>query len=95
MLHYLNTKAILPYVFVTAQVWFSCECEHKNACAIIPAMPEPPPPRPENRPFTSLKTPVEVESNKVLCERCGQEMYRMHAVWRCPACGFKTDCCGW
>jgi hypothetical protein len=32
---------------------------------------------------------------KVLCERCGNEMYRMHAVWRCAACGFKTDCCGW
>jgi hypothetical protein len=32
----------------------------------------------------------------MICERCGQaEMYRMHAVWRCPACGFKTDCCGW
>jgi hypothetical protein len=30
-----------------------------------------------------------------LCERCGADMYRMHAVWRCPACGFKTDCCGW
>ena len=33
--------------------------------------------------------------DSVLCERCGAEMYRMHAVWRCPACGFKTDCCGW
>jgi rubrerythrin len=32
---------------------------------------------------------------KVLCERCGAEMFRMHAVWRCPACGYKTDCCGW
>ena len=32
----------------------------------------------------------------MLCERCGKgEMYRMHAVWRCPDCGFKTDCCGW
>jgi len=32
----------------------------------------------------------------MLCERCGKaEMYRMHAVWRCPECGFKTDCCGW
>jgi hypothetical protein len=30
-----------------------------------------------------------------LCERCAAEMYRMQAVWRCPACGFKTDCCGW
>ncbi|MCC7180689.1 MAG: hypothetical protein IT177_20080 [Acidobacteria bacterium] len=29
------------------------------------------------------------------CERCGAEMYRMHAVWRCPQCRFKTDCCGW
>jgi rubrerythrin len=33
--------------------------------------------------------------DKTLCERCGAEMYRMHAVWRCPACRFKTDCCGW
>jgi hypothetical protein len=29
------------------------------------------------------------------CDRCGVEMFRMHAVWRCPACGYKTDCCGW
>ena len=29
------------------------------------------------------------------CERCGGAMYRMHAVWRCPKCRFKTDCCGW
>jgi hypothetical protein len=29
------------------------------------------------------------------CERCGAEMYRMHAVWRCTQCRFKTDCCGW
>jgi rubrerythrin len=33
--------------------------------------------------------------SKMPCERCGVEMYRMHAVWRCPTCGFKTDCCGW
>ncbi|MBI2829428.1 MAG: hypothetical protein HYX77_09195 [Acidobacteria bacterium] len=32
----------------------------------------------------------------MLCECCEKaEMYRMHAVWRCPECGFKTDCCGW
>jgi hypothetical protein len=32
----------------------------------------------------------------MLCERCGKAgMYWMHAVWRCPECGFKTDCCGW
>jgi rubrerythrin len=29
------------------------------------------------------------------CERCGADMYRMHAVSRCPSCRFKTDCCGW
>jgi len=34
-------------------------------------------------------------TDKVLCERCGTEMFRMHAVWRCPSCGYKTDCCGW
>lgn len=33
--------------------------------------------------------------DEVLCDRCGAEMFRMHAVWRCPACGYKTDCCGW
>ena len=32
---------------------------------------------------------------RVLCDRCRAEMFRMHAVWRCPACGYKTDCCGW
>lgn len=32
---------------------------------------------------------------KVACERCGADMFRMHAVWRCPNCRFKTDCCGW
>ena len=35
------------------------------------------------------------DDDKVLCERCGAEMFRMHAVWRCPACRYKTDCCGW
>jgi predicted RNA-binding Zn-ribbon protein involved in translation (DUF1610 family) len=44
---------------------------------------------------TSVRTPVDT-AEKMICERCGQaEMYRMHAVWRCPSCGFKTDCCGW
>jgi hypothetical protein len=35
------------------------------------------------------------EQEKVICDRCGAEMFRMHAVWRCPACRYKTDCCGW
>jgi len=54
-------------------------------------MSEPTPPRPPDR----LPSTPATSSDKVLCERCGAEMYRMHAVWRCPACGFKTDCCGW
>ena len=44
---------------------------------------------------TSTTTPPS-RDEAMICERCGKaEMYRMHAVWRCPACGFKTDCCGW
>ena len=44
-----------------------------------------PVPRPVKRPH----------ADAVPCERCGAEMFRMHAVWRCPACRYKTDCCGW
>jgi rubrerythrin len=71
-------------------------------------MAEPTPPATPARPVTPLKTaqaddpatPLTVDLSsptidKMLCDRCGEEMYRMHAVWRCPACGFKTDCCGW
>ncbi|HVC20568.1 MAG TPA: hypothetical protein VNE16_10855 [Vicinamibacterales bacterium] len=54
-------------------------------------MSEPIPPA---SPAPSLP-PKQAGQEKVLCDRCGAEMYRMHAVWRCPACGFKTDCCGW
>jgi hypothetical protein len=51
----------------------------------------PPPPV---RPAPPVK--VALPNDKMICERCGKaEMYRMHAVWRCPECGFKTDCCGW
>jgi hypothetical protein len=35
------------------------------------------------------------DADAVVCERCGVAMFRMHAVWRCPGCGYKTDCCGW
>ena len=71
-------------------------------------MSEPPPPNPPSRPRTPPKiapaddpsTPLKIDLSpskvdQMLCERCGVEMYRMHAVWRCPSCGFKTDCCGW
>ena len=51
---------------------------------------QPVPPRPEPRPAP----PSDCEP--VVCERCGSgSVYRMHAVWRCADCGYKTDCCGW
>jgi hypothetical protein len=56
-------------------------------------MPEPAKPPPAR---VLPAAPRQVgDANKVLCERCQAEMFRMHAVWRCPACGYKTDCCGW
>ena len=65
----------------------------RKAHAIIAGMPEAPPP--PIRPISALNVTPPAE-DKMLCERCGAaEMYRMHAVWRCPACGYKTDCCGW
>ena len=58
-------------------------------------MPEPTR-TPPVKPITPLKTSTTAANDdKMPCDRCGAEMYRMHAVWRCPACGFKTDCCGW
>lgn len=41
------------------------------------------------------RAPAAPAEDAMKCERCGTEMYRMHAVWRCPSCRFKTDCCGW
>lgn len=41
------------------------------------------------------REPVKETDAAVLCDRCGDKMFRMHAVWRCPSCGYKTDCCGW
>ena len=46
-------------------------------------------------PVAVAKSRKKVEDDIVICERCGAEMFRMHAVWRCPNCRFKTDCCGW
>ncbi|TAK13912.1 MAG: hypothetical protein EPO35_09895 [Acidobacteria bacterium] len=47
------------------------------------------------QPIRTCQPPDQSTSQKVLCDRCGAEVYRMHAVWRCPQCGFKSDCCGW
>jgi len=73
---------------------------------IIDTMSDPQKPDPGDTPFDPMKTrpaqpirsslPVECKKEpKTLCDRCGAEVYRMHAVWRCPQCGFKSDCCGW
>jgi hypothetical protein len=55
---------------------------------------EPPRPLPEHTPARLRVTAPATEA--VVCERCGgANVYRMHAVWRCADCGYKTDCCGW
>jgi ribosomal protein S27AE len=59
--------------------------------------------KPAVKPITPLKTglvhlKVDTTSpndDKIFCDRCGGEVYRMHAVWRCSKCGYKSDCCGW
>jgi ribosomal protein L37AE/L43A len=58
-------------------------------------MSEPAKPEGPARPTSVLRTtPPPAEA--MVCERCGSgNVYRMHAVWRCADCGFKTDCCGW
>jgi ribosomal protein L37E len=61
----------------------------RDARDVPPDAARPAPPAP---PTLGRTAPA---ADKVLCERCGAEMFRMHAVWRCPACGYKTDCCGW
>ena len=61
--------------------------------------------KPPVKPITPLKTGLvrlkadttnaEHPDEKIFCDRCGGEVYRMHAVWRCSKCGYKSDCCGW
>ena len=72
--------------------------------AIIHRVPEPTNPfLPQNQRAQPIRSSLPTAQpscastgdEKVLCERCGADMFRMHAVWRCPACRFKTDCCGW
>jgi len=61
-----------------------------------PSVPKTLPPVTRLSPVDPSKPCRAEADDKMICERCGTaEMYRMHAVWRCPACGFKTDCCGW
>ncbi|HJU42514.1 MAG TPA: hypothetical protein VJ691_06845 [Vicinamibacterales bacterium] len=63
----------------------------------------PTPPSPQKLDRHVIVTPVvsalsdkpPIAEDAMKCERCGADMYRMHAVWRCPSCRYKTDCCGW
>jgi hypothetical protein len=58
--------------------------------------PKPAPPVVITPVLSALKAlPRASDEEQTRCERCGADMYRMHAVWRCPNCRFKTDCCGW
>jgi hypothetical protein len=64
------------------------------------AMPDVSEPNPlvltKIRPLLGDSSPRSPETPAMVCERCGgANVYRMHAVWRCADCGFKTDCCGW
>jgi len=80
-----------------------CEggCDRKyfvDGMAIISRMPDSGERNPVERPITPVRSALQTTAageTKTLCERCGAEAYRMHAVWRCPVCGFKSDCCGW
>ena len=83
---------------------WSLDAAGRGAGALFPvtfimrAMSEAPKPA---RPVPSLLSspparPDASSAEAVVCERCGSaRVYRMHAVWRCADCGFKTDCCGW
>jgi hypothetical protein len=52
------------------------------------------PPPASGKPILRTSPPPDAEP--MVCERCGgANVYRMHAVWRCADCGYKTDCCGW
>jgi hypothetical protein len=61
----------------------------------MPESPSVSPAHPTPQPLKSSAPKPACDTDKMLCERCRAEMFRMHAVWRCPACGYKTDCCGW
>jgi hypothetical protein len=63
-------------------------------------------PQPHDAPRNASTTPAagtttanaacrKPDNDAVACDRCSTPMFRMHAVWRCPSCGYKTDCCGW
>jgi hypothetical protein len=72
----------------------TCVRRRPDIMPLVPDRHDPtaPPPRPR----LLVPRPAASDDGPVICERCGKaEMYRMHAVWRCPACGYKTDCCGW
>jgi hypothetical protein len=62
----------------------------------MPRMPDAPKPSRVTTILPLLAPRPTAEPEKMVCERCGgTSVYRMHAVWRCASCGFKTDCCGW
>ena len=83
-------------MYILNTVWLEQIALIMPAMAVTKAV-SPSPARADGSPSTHAAPRIpSCTDDAMLCERCGQaEMYRMHAVWRCPACGFKTDCCGW
>ena len=69
--------------------------EPRDTPSLPRGMSEQPAPRPSVKAISPIKTTLPVSDDSAGCERCGGEIYRMHAVWRCSKCGYKTDCCGW
>lgn len=63
----------------------------------MPRMSDAPtPPRVTSLTPMLSTNPSHESPEKLVFERWGgANVYRMHAVWRCADCGFKTDCCGW
>jgi hypothetical protein len=63
----------------------------RHPYAIIPAMSDPLPRLRAAMVPTAPLPPIGPADEKVRCERCHAEMFRLNAVWRCSSRNFKTD----
>jgi hypothetical protein len=61
----------------------------RDPYAIIPAMSDLPPRLRAMVPTAPLP-PIAPADEKLRCERCHAEMFRLNAVWRCSSRGFTT-----
>jgi hypothetical protein len=63
----------------------------RHPYAIIPAMSDPLPRLRAAMVPTAPLPPMAPADEKVRCERCHTEMFRLNAVWRRSSGRFKTD----